>query len=64
MKNWKGLRNRCKAIDTTEPIWYNTIMARRHRPLIDGDDPKNIEWITIIGVPVGIIIAFLVCWIF
>jgi hypothetical protein len=39
-------------------------MARRYRPLIDGDDPKNIEWITIIGVPVGIIIAFLVCWIF
>lgn len=27
MKNWKGLRNRCKAIDHHEPFWYNVPMS-------------------------------------
>ena len=27
IKNWKGLRNPSKAIDTTEPLWYNTTMS-------------------------------------
>jgi len=29
MKNWKGLRNPSKAIDTTEPLWYNTTMSKQ-----------------------------------
>lgn len=30
MKNWKGLRNRCKVIDHHEPFWYNTHMTNEN----------------------------------
>jgi hypothetical protein len=46
-----------KRLDQTEPLWYNTIMARRYRPLIDGDDPKDFEWLILKSTFITILVV-------